>query len=251
MKNTDYSKIAETYNESKTRHSIAPDVHISGILRKKKHIKVLDVGCGTGNYLFRQQEYFSEKGSVEWFGIEPSEDMLHVLKGNLEDDSITVKLAAAEDIPFKDFTFDYIICNHSYHHFIDKHKAFSEIYRVLKKRGVLHINTIHPYDMKKSWVYQFFPAVYEEDILRFYTSDQLFEALETVGFDTKTEKKIMTFRRSMEDIHAEAQLRNYSQLHLISDTEFEVGLASIRNYMLTNKSLLVEHAKLYPIAFKR
>jgi ubiquinone/menaquinone biosynthesis C-methylase UbiE len=251
MKVTDYSKIADTYNLSKTRHSINPDINIKGILKYKKKVRVLDIGCGTGNYLFKQHEYFKDKGDVEWYGIEPSEAMYDVLMEHKGDRDIHVKLAGAEEIPFEDFSFDYIICNHSYHHFTDKAKAFSEIYRVLLKRGVFYINTIHPYDMKKSWVYQFFPRVYEEDMLRFYSSDKLFRALEAVGFTTKLEKRTFTFRRQMKDIQQEAKLRNYSQLHLISDTEFEAGLVAIENYIQFNKSLLVEHAKLYPYAFKK
>jgi len=250
MKITDYSKIAETYNQSPTRHSIPPDVNIQGLLKQKKTVRVLDVGCGTGNYLFKQQEYFKDKGNVEWYGIEPSEAMYNVLMDNVGDRNITVKLAGAEAIPFDQFSFDYVICNHSYHHFTDKEKAFGEIYRVLLKRGVFYINTIHPYDMKKSWVYQFFPAVYAQDILRFYTHDDLFEAMEMTGFRTKTEKRIFTFRRDMKEIQEEARLRNYSQLHLISDTEFEAGLVAIEKHMETHKSLMVEHAKLYPLGFK-
>lgn len=250
MKITDYAKIAETYNQSPTRHAIQPDQNIAGLLKQKKTVRVLDVGCGTGNYLFKQQAYFKDKGNVEWYGIEPSDDMYKVLMDNVGDRNITVKLAGAESIPFDQFSFDYVICNHSYHHFTDKEQAFREIYRVLVKKGVFHINTIHPYNMQKSWVYQFFPAVYQEDILRFLTSDDLFEVLEMTGFRTKTEKRVFTFRRSMKDIQEEAKLRNYSQLHLISDTEFEAGLIAIEKYMQNNKSLLVEHAKLYPLGFK-
>jgi hypothetical protein len=54
--------------------------------------------------------------------------------------------------------------------------------------------------MQQSWVYQFFPAVYHQDVLRFYTSDNLFEALEMTGFRTKMEKRVFTFRRSMKGI---------------------------------------------------
>lgn len=250
MRDTNYSNIEDTYNESKAKHNINPDIYISSLLRNKKKLRVLDVGCGTGNYLMKQQKFFEGRGQIEWFGIEPSEAMLEIFQKNNDNDSITVRLAEAEAIPFEDNYFDYVICNHSYHHFTDKEKAFGEIYRVLQKKGVYHINTIHPYDMKKSWVYQFFPDVYQEDILRFYSMDTLFRTLETTGFDTKIEKRVYTYRRSMKSIQEEAKLRNYSQLHLISDVEYENGIIAIENFMQFNKSVLIEHAKLYPIGFK-
>ncbi|PTX62138.1 ubiquinone/menaquinone biosynthesis C-methylase UbiE [Kordia periserrulae] len=250
MKNTDYSKIADSYSESKTRHNINPDEHINNLLQHKKKLRVLDVGCGTGNYLMKQQQFFEERGQIEWFGIDSSEAMLDVFAKNNQQDTITIKLAAAEAIPFEANYFDYVICNHSYHHFADKEKAFAEIFRVLRKKGVYCIHTIHPYDMKKSWVYQFFPNVYQEDISLFYSMDKLFRALETAGFNAEIEKRVFTYRRSMKSIQEEAKLRNYSQLQLISDVEYENGIIAIENFMQFNKSVLIEHAKLYPIGFK-
>ncbi|WP_298511228.1 class I SAM-dependent methyltransferase [uncultured Kordia sp.] len=250
MKNTDYSKIAETYNKSKTRHYIQPDPNISELIYKKKYRRVLDIGCGTGNYLLKQKAYFKNKADIQWFGIEPSEAMFSVLSESVKDQDITTKQAAAEAIPFEDDYFDYVICNHSYHHFVDKEKAFQEIYRVLKRGGRYYINTIHPYEMKKSWVYQFFPSVYEEDILRFYPEEKLFQTLEATGFETRVEKRVFTYRKSMLLIQEEAALRNYSQLHLISDANYQEGLQAMEAYMKSNKTLLIEHAKLYPLSYK-
>jgi len=41
------------------------------------------------------------------------------------------------DLPFKDDTFDLILCNHVLEHITDDLKAMEELYRVLKKRGTL------------------------------------------------------------------------------------------------------------------
>ena len=40
------------------------------------------------------------------------------------------------DLPIKDDTYDFILCNHVLEHIIDDRKAMKELYRVLKKGGV-------------------------------------------------------------------------------------------------------------------
>jgi ubiquinone/menaquinone biosynthesis C-methylase UbiE len=48
----------------------------------------------------------------------------------------------AQTIPFADRVFDGVIANHMLYHMPDRPKAFSEIARVLKPRGVLYASTI-------------------------------------------------------------------------------------------------------------
>ena len=79
MKKTDYSKIADRYDSNKIRHLIERDEMITG-LPCCRDLRVLDLGCGTGNYLQAQTRYFSgdNKRTIFWFGADASEDMLNV-----------------------------------------------------------------------------------------------------------------------------------------------------------------------------
>jgi len=95
--------------------------------------KVLDVGCGTGN--------FTKKLSCLGFdviGLEPDDEMREkALKKELK----CVK-GVAEDIPFEDNTFDAAISVAAIEFFEDKLKALNEMLRVVKKGGKVLIGTI-------------------------------------------------------------------------------------------------------------
>lgn len=83
--------------------------------------KILDVGCGTG---FVSQLY----PNFDITGIDISDGMLannpyHWVK------------AAAEEIPFPDNVFDFVICRSLLHHLEDPRKGVAEMYRVLKPGG--------------------------------------------------------------------------------------------------------------------
>jgi ubiquinone/menaquinone biosynthesis C-methylase UbiE len=101
MKITDYSKVAENYDRNKVRYDISKDETIETLYNiNNTDFTVLDLSCGTGNYLKRQiAAYPLPNYKINWIGIDKSEDM--------------VKL--------------------------EKEKVVKEIYRVLKSKGVLSI----------------------------------------------------------------------------------------------------------------
>lgn len=96
--------------------------------------KVLEAGCGTGRILL----YLAEKG-VSCYGIDPSENMLNILRKKAKQKKIKmiVKKADIEKIPFKNNTFDGVYTVHVLMHMPDYKKAFKEMYRVLKPNGKL------------------------------------------------------------------------------------------------------------------
>ena len=95
------------------------------------------------------------------------------------------------DLPFKDVTFDLILCNHVLEHIPDDIKAMEELYRVLKKGGTLIAQV--PLEAKR-------PTTFEDnsvtdkakrteifgqyDHVRIYGIDY-YQRLESVGFKTK------------------------------------------------------------------
>ncbi len=68
-------------------------------------------------------------------GVEPSE----VLRKEAMRKGLEVSDGRAEDLPFKDLKFDFVIIGTAIHYFEDLDKAFSEAFRVLKQSGILII----------------------------------------------------------------------------------------------------------------
>jgi arsenite methyltransferase len=101
---------------------------------------VLDIGCGGGFDVIFAATVVGLKGKVT--GIDVTPEMLERSKKNLQETSIenvTLKQAAAEELPFPDNNFDVIISNGVFNLIPDKIKAFSEVFRVLKLNGRLMV----------------------------------------------------------------------------------------------------------------
>ncbi len=81
--------------------------------------KVVDIGCGYG----RNRVIVENAGGI-WTGVEPFEGGAHTVVGD------------AENLPFKDNTFDVAIMDAVLEHIPDVGKAFSEVARVLKPGGI-------------------------------------------------------------------------------------------------------------------
>lgn len=98
-------------------------------LPKNKTLKILDAGCGPGAALV----YLSQFGEV--IGVDISEEALRFARKRGK-----VKKGDVSALPFKDATFDVVIClDVLYHQWVDVKKALFQIKRVLKKGGILFI----------------------------------------------------------------------------------------------------------------
>ena len=95
------------------------------------------------------------------------------------------------DLPFKDGTFDLILCNHVLEHIPDDLKAMEELYRVLKKGGTLIAQV--PLEAERSTTFEDnnitdkakrTEIFGQYDHVRIYGLDY-YRRLESVGFKTK------------------------------------------------------------------
>jgi ubiquinone/menaquinone biosynthesis C-methylase UbiE len=112
----------------------------------------IDIGCGTGNYTIA----LAEKG-LAFYGVEPSEKMLE--KAKRRNCNVNWVKDTAEELPFDDEYFDGGIATLTIHHWTDLHKAFAEIYRILKPQAHLLIYTAAPEQIKGYWLNHYFPKM--------------------------------------------------------------------------------------------
>ncbi len=226
MKTTDYSKIASKYDDNKIRHYIEKDINIERILKtnNNKQIIVLDLACGTGNYLAKQIAEYKDH-QIKWLGIDKSPDMLYVAKQK----QLTAELLLGDacQIPLDDKSIDYIKIRFAFHHFIDKKKVLQEIYRILKFNGEVSIYNINHDYMQHSWVYKYYTQVEQIDKDRFPNTIDLYKWLIESGFEPQASINTIIKKFYYKDIIEDAQNRDMSQLNLISDEEYQLGLKKI------------------------
>lgn len=119
-----YDAIAKSYNELHGEEQKKKLEIISKNINPKPGDKLLDVGCGTG--ICTQWDCFS-------VGIDPSFGLVKQAKpGNFIQ-------AKAENIPFKDNSFDFVISVTAIHLFDDVDKGLEEMKRVGKDRFVFSV----------------------------------------------------------------------------------------------------------------
>jgi ubiquinone/menaquinone biosynthesis C-methylase UbiE len=225
MKRTDYSKIASVYDQHEARLRNPPDEHLAERLRQSTGpFSLLDVACGTGNYLAAQHAAYPDV-RIAWHGIDASPDMLQVARGKL--DGVEWREGRAEALPYADGAFDYLSCNFAFHHFENKHAALDEMQRVLKPNGGLRIANVAMEYMAGWWVFQFFPEARLEDEKRFWSAELLRHELERRGFEAGVDIRIKLVRRSAKAIYREAAPRDLSSLAIVSQQQFDAGLAQL------------------------
>ncbi|MBM4270572.1 MAG: class I SAM-dependent methyltransferase [Deltaproteobacteria bacterium] len=96
--------------------------------------RVLDAGCGTGRHLC---EAFRARGvdvigiDVKWEDLAKAKGMLHLMK-NSESGAWMIALADVTKLPFKDASFDAVICSEVLEHIPDGVATVEELLRVIK-----------------------------------------------------------------------------------------------------------------------
>ncbi len=110
------------------------------LFKVRKGMKVLDVGCGTGNFSIKLA-----KMGCEVIGIDISEEMLKVAKDKAKKEGLNIKFYNMDvyDMKFEDNCFDGVISVTAFEFLKDPDKAIEEMFRVLKPKGYLLIGTIN------------------------------------------------------------------------------------------------------------
>ena len=141
-----YNNVADIYEEIDGRRTDDLKKWLSNSLKVLSNSTtgkvLLDVGCGSGFAMDSGKEFFSHL-----YGIDIS---LEILKES-KDKSKHLICGEVSYIPLKDNSVDVVVCLAVLHHIYNHKPLIKEIYRVLKKDGVLYTD----HDMDKTFNKQF------------------------------------------------------------------------------------------------
>ena len=119
-----YNQIAKGYDELHGREQLSKLNIIKNNLKIKYTDLLLDVGCGTG---------ISSQFNCNVIGIDLSFELLKLNKNKKK------ILSKAENLPFKDNIFDFVVSITSMHNFTDIENSLKEMKRVGKDKFVFSI----------------------------------------------------------------------------------------------------------------
>ena len=110
------------------------------LFKAKPGMKVLDIGCGTGNFSIKLARM-----GCKVTGVDISAEMLKVAKDKARSQGLDIEfhLMDAYDLSFPDEYFDGVSSMAAFEFIPDPPRAMAEIFRVVKKGGRIVIGTIN------------------------------------------------------------------------------------------------------------
>jgi len=194
--------------------------------------KVLEVGCGTGNYVLALERVVG----VDGWGIDPSEGMLARAKERSGD--IHLQVGRAEVLEFPPNFFDLVFSVDVIHHVEDHLAYFREAYRVLAVGGKLCTVT------DSEWIIRhrqplaiYFPETVQPELDRYPCVSELWHLMELVGFIGAIEERV-EFPYKLTDAQAYRD-KAFSALHLIPEDAFWRGLECMESDLCAGPILCV------------
>lgn len=221
MPRTDYSKIARVYDRAPDRRAW-PDRHLGERLRaaRGRKLTVLDLGCGTGNWLAVQMEAFG--GAASWFGIDRSAQMLAHARRKAPQARLAI--GTAENLPYRRAAIDLLASAFAFHHFEDKGAALDEMARVLAEDGSLRMTNLCPEHMPGWWVYRYFPGTAARDAARYWPAARIHDALVARGLSPAMRVTVRYHRSDPQYLRERVALKDISQIANLSHDELDQGL---------------------------
>lgn len=232
----DYNKISKKYDDVRSA-----DLKLINLFSEEVEIseksKILDFGCGTGNYADKLQRVTGAK----IYGVEPSDGMRD--KASAKNSSIKFCKGNHEKIPFENDFFDFIYMSDVIHHVPDIGIMFNELKRVLKVYGKICIATQSHKQIDKRFYVKYFPSTAKVDKERYPDIEEIILAGQKNGLEYI---KSVIYRddelvKVGEEFVKLVEKKGYSMFHLIDDDEYVQGLKQLKTDVI-NVELELETA---------
>ena len=181
---------------------------------------VLEVGCGTGNYVRALVRCLGCRA----YGLDPSDGMLDHARAGRE--PVIWVQGQAEALGFAADTFDMIFSVDVIHHVVDRAAFYRGAARVLRPGGRICTVTDSAEVIRRREILSgYFPETVEIELARYPRVAQLESWMSAAGLSVF---RVVTVEAPYEITSAQPfRDRAYSSLHLISDDAWRAGLGRL------------------------
>ena len=216
----DYEAQADIYERTRGVESLVYSV-LSALLRPRKGDKILDFGCGTGNYLCQ----FVSDYQIDPYGIEPATQMRLIAQGKLP--AQCIRNGDHTHLPFPGLHFDKLYCIDVIHHIRQLNDLFLNLFDAAKPGAKFCICTESPHQLSEKYWIRYFPEILEADLQRFYPIQEIVKSGQAAGWEhcetITTEDELLA--AISPNFIARVRHKTLSVFHLIPEDAYKRGLA--------------------------
>lgn len=217
--NLDYDLLAADYARHRAIHPGVLDRLVQRG-RVTTASRVLDVGCGTGNYAVALVDL---TGCEAW-GLEPSEGMRRAAQIRLPEGRVLA--GRAERLALPGGPFDLVFSVDVIHHVEDRAAYHREAFRALVPGGrFCTVTDSEEIIRHRSPLATHFPETVEAELKRYPAIDELSRMMREAGF-AGIEEETVSLEFPLTDIRKYRD-KAYSSLHLITEAAFGQGMARL------------------------
>lgn len=177
-----------------TRSAIGSEIWLGNLIShfgSLADIRVLDAGCGTGNYTFALAQHVRHVTAID-----ANQQMLLEARRKAAQkelvQKVTIEIGSLPELPFGDNSFDAVMFNQVLHHleplgpteFKNHRAALLEASRVLRRGGIVLISGCSRRQMSGGfWYHALIPDARSRALARTIGSQELRHALREAGFE--------------------------------------------------------------------
>ncbi|MBV8256415.1 MAG: methyltransferase domain-containing protein [Actinobacteria bacterium] len=178
--------------------------------------RVLEVGCGTGALA----QALSERAAARVWAVDAEPAMVELARSRLR----TVRVARAEELPFKDGWFERALLRLVVH-LVDRGRALPELRRVLAPGGRAVVATFDHSQFDAGWLSRIFPEIGEIDRRRFPEPAAFCDELLAAGFSSARVVRLSQRHENTRE-HALERIRgrHISTFDLLTEEQIAAGL---------------------------
>jgi len=227
----DYSEASGTYDN--TRHF---DDSVIAIMARRdafaargagaeaQRPRVLDFGCGTGNYLAE----LSRRFDCELFGLEFSDAMREIASSKCP--LCRIEKGDHSNLPFDRGFFDFVFMTDVVHHVPDLDLLFETLHSRLAPGGFVCVVTESWKQIEARWYNEYFPSLAGKEKSRYPDLPEIERRAAMAGFRCAgTEIKANPGPHVVDDDFLRmVGEKNYSMFKLLGEAEYESGYAAMR-----------------------